>query len=191
MEDDVYKSFLKYAREVEKFLNERNEIENSKNKLQDKYNSLSEEVKSLKEKNYKYYQKEIENKFNEVKVNDYISRLENEISKEKKEELKTENNSFMEIQSLKTLYEEDKYLEKISEKGFDNLNKEEKKFVEEKASRNSELAKAIIDSVESSFGEAELGEDDDGGGGGSSPSSQNKKNQWKNIKNSFEKGFGL
>ena len=194
MEDDVYKSFLKYAREVEKFLNERNEIENSKNKLQDKYNSLSEEVKSLKEKNSKYHDKEIDDKIKEVKINDYISRLENEISKEKKEELKAENDSFMEIQNLKGLYGENRYLEtiseKVSEKGFESLNKEEKKFVEYKASCNSELAKAIVNSAESSFGEAELGEDDDGGGG-SSPSFQNKKNQWKNIKNSFEKGFGL
>ena len=194
MEEHIYNSLLRYAREGEKLLSERNEIENSKNKLQDKYNSLSKEVKSLKEKNSKYHDKEIDDKIKEVKINDYISRLENEISKEKKEELKAENDSFMEIQNLKGLYGENRYLEtiseKVSEKGFESLNKEEKKFVEYKASCNSELAKAIVNSAESSFGEAELGEDDDGGGG-SSPSSQNKKNQWKNIKNSFEKGFGL
>lgn len=117
----------------------KNEVKN----LSKKNKELEKELNDYKSNYKKYYSlTEDLTKFKE-KYEDYSKRLEEALPIEKLKEIQEENLSHLKIKKMHTRYEIEKYLDELEKIGYKNLNKVDKKFVED-SSKIYDKAKYIL-----------------------------------------------
>ena len=147
MEDDVYKSFLKYAREGEFYLDRYNTLKSKKEKVE-------EELKKSKNSCAKYNIENITLKEVKEKFEDYTKRLEEVVPKELVKIIQDESKSCMKIKSLNTNYDVQEYLKELSQKGgYNNLNKVDKEFVYEHHFSNEKAREILLTGAKKNYEE--------------------------------------
>lgn len=147
MEDDVYKSFLKYAREGEFYLDRYNTLKSEKEKVE-------EELEKSKNSCTEYSIENITLKEVKEKFEDYTKRLEEVVPKELAKIIQDENKSCMKIKSLNTNYDVQEYLKELSQKGgYNNLNKVDKEFVYEHHFSNEKAREILLTGAKKNYEE--------------------------------------
>ena len=133
LSSDTYKITAKELASLTALATTSEKNKNELNKLNKKYAEMEEDLNRYKSNYKKYYSlTEDLTKFKE-KYEDYSKRLEEALPIEKLKEIQDENSSHLRIKKLTNRIYIEKYLDELKKIGYKNLNKVDKKFVEEKA----------------------------------------------------------
>lgn len=113
--------------------------------LRKKKTELEEDLKATQKEYRKYYTKSKELQIFKDKFEDYSKRLEAVVPEEVLKTIQDENTSYLKIKNLKTLYEVNLYLQKLSQKGgYNKLNKVDKEFVYEHHFSNEKAREILL-----------------------------------------------
>ena len=143
LSSDTYKITAKELASLTALATTSEKNKNELNKLNKKYTEMEEDLNRYKSQHKKYLSlTEDLTKFKE-KFEDYSKRLEEALPIEKLKEIQEENLSYLKIKKLTNIIDTEKYLVELEKIGYKNLNKVDKKFVEEK-SKFYDTAKYIL-----------------------------------------------
>lgn len=143
LSSDTYKITAKELASLTALATTSEKNKNELNKLNKKYTEMEEDLNRYKSQHKKYLSlTEDLTKFKE-KFEDYSKRLEEALPIEKLKEIQEENLSYLKIKKLTNRIDTEKYLVELEKIGYKNLNKVDKKFVEEK-SKFYDTAKYIL-----------------------------------------------